>query len=92
MPDYFDVIKKPMCWKYIDAKLDRNEYIDDPNVRVRVLPSQAQRQICRDTAFDCYREYGVRTRQHLELTKSQFGTVVAYWLDYGTIKNLTGEV
>lgn len=27
-----------------------------------------------------------------KLTGSQFGTVVAYWLDYGTIKNLTGEV
>ena len=22
----------------------------------------------------------------------QFGTVIAYWLDYGTVKNLTGEV
>lgn len=22
----------------------------------------------------------------------QFGTVVAYWIDYGTIKHLTGEV
>ena len=26
------------------------------------------------------------------LTKAQFGTVVAYWLDYVTVKNLTGEV
>jgi hypothetical protein len=26
------------------------------------------------------------------LTRFQFGTVVAYWLDYGTIKNLPGEV
>ena len=26
IPDYFDVIKKPMCWKLIDNKLDRNMY------------------------------------------------------------------
>lgn len=26
VPDYFDVIKKPMCWKNIEAKLDANEY------------------------------------------------------------------
>ncbi|THH02990.1 hypothetical protein EW145_g6627 [Phellinidium pouzarii] len=26
VPDYFDVIKRPMCWKTIDAKLDANEY------------------------------------------------------------------
>lgn len=27
-----------------------------------------------------------------ELTGRKFGTVVAYWLDYGTIRNLTGTV
>ena len=26
VPDYFDVIKKPMCWKLIDEKVDRNMY------------------------------------------------------------------
>ena len=26
VPDYFDVIKKPMCWKVIDEKLDKNMY------------------------------------------------------------------
>ena len=26
VPDCFDVIKKPMCWKLIDEKLDRNMY------------------------------------------------------------------
>ncbi|KAI5123496.1 hypothetical protein M0805_008864 [Coniferiporia weirii] len=26
VPDYFDVIKKPMCWKTIDTKLDANKY------------------------------------------------------------------
>jgi NuA3 HAT complex component NTO1 len=25
-PDYYDIIKKPMCWKTIDGKLDRDEY------------------------------------------------------------------
>lgn len=27
-----------------------------------------------------------------DLTCYQFGTVVAYWLDYGTVRNLTGDV
>ncbi|KJA22748.1 hypothetical protein HYPSUDRAFT_185810 [Hypholoma sublateritium FD-334 SS-4] len=26
VPDYFDVIKKPMCWTIIDDKLDQNKY------------------------------------------------------------------
>ena len=26
VPDYFDIIEKPMCWRDIDGKLDRNEY------------------------------------------------------------------
>ena len=26
VPDYFDVIKKPMRWKVIDEKLDNNMY------------------------------------------------------------------
>lgn len=28
VPDYFDIIKQPMCWNMIDAKLDRHEYWD----------------------------------------------------------------
>lgn len=28
LPDYFDIIKKPMCWKFIQEKLDRHEYWD----------------------------------------------------------------
>ncbi|KAF9483021.1 hypothetical protein BDN70DRAFT_358633 [Pholiota conissans] len=28
VPDYFEVIKKPMCWSYIDAKLDQHKYWD----------------------------------------------------------------
>jgi NuA3 HAT complex component NTO1 len=27
-PDYFDIVKQPMCWEMIDAKLDRHEYWD----------------------------------------------------------------
>ena len=26
VPNYFDVIKKPMCWKLFDEKLDKNMY------------------------------------------------------------------
>jgi NuA3 HAT complex component NTO1 len=26
VPDYFDVIKKPMCWEVIDTRLDRHQY------------------------------------------------------------------
>ncbi|KAG5643940.1 hypothetical protein DXG03_009352 [Asterophora parasitica] len=28
VPDYFDVVKKPMCWTVIEGKLDRHEYWD----------------------------------------------------------------
>nr|VWP00090.1 Guanine nucleotide-binding protein subunit beta-like protein (Cytoplasmic antigenic protein 1) [Ganoderma boninense] len=28
VPDYYDVIKDPMCWDMIDQKLDRHEYLD----------------------------------------------------------------
>ncbi|TFK85272.1 hypothetical protein K466DRAFT_197390 [Polyporus arcularius HHB13444] len=28
VPDYYDIIKKPMCWDMIDSKLDRHEYLD----------------------------------------------------------------
>lgn len=26
VPDYFDVITEPMCWLFIDEKLEKNEY------------------------------------------------------------------
>lgn len=26
VPDYFEVVKKPMCWSTIDTKLDQHEY------------------------------------------------------------------
>ncbi|KAK0193615.1 PHD-zinc-finger like domain-containing protein [Armillaria mellea] len=28
VPDYFDIIKRPMCWSIIEGKLDRHEYWD----------------------------------------------------------------
>lgn len=28
VPDYLDIVKQPMCWNTIDAKLDRHEYWD----------------------------------------------------------------
>ncbi|KAE9396917.1 hypothetical protein BT96DRAFT_921842 [Gymnopus androsaceus JB14] len=31
--DYFDIIKRPMCWSIIDAKLDRHEYWDIKDFR-----------------------------------------------------------
>lgn len=26
VPDYFEIIKEPMCWLYIDEKLEKNGY------------------------------------------------------------------
>ncbi|KAF9454408.1 hypothetical protein P691DRAFT_770607 [Macrolepiota fuliginosa MF-IS2] len=28
VPDYYDIVKEPMCWTMIEAKLDRHEYWD----------------------------------------------------------------
>ncbi|KAF9073228.1 hypothetical protein BDP27DRAFT_1381784 [Rhodocollybia butyracea] len=33
VPDYFDVVKRPMCWSIIDTKLDRHEYWDIQDFR-----------------------------------------------------------
>lgn len=40
-PDYFDVVMEPMCWLYMDEKLEKNEYINMVEFKVRrtVLPS-----------------------------------------------------
>ena len=35
VPDYFDIIKRPMCWNIIDSKLDRHEYWDLQAMKVR---------------------------------------------------------
>ncbi|KAL0579001.1 hypothetical protein V5O48_002996 [Marasmius crinis-equi] len=28
VPDYFEIVKQPMCWSFIDGKLDRHQYWD----------------------------------------------------------------
>lgn len=28
VPDYHEIVKKPMCWTMIEAKLDKHEYWD----------------------------------------------------------------
>ena len=28
VPDYFEIVKKPMCWMMIEAKMDKYEYWD----------------------------------------------------------------
>ena len=41
MPDYYDIIKHPMCWDTIDQKLDRHEYLDLAQFKVPCqIPSQ----------------------------------------------------
>lgn len=33
-PDYSDIVKEPMCWLYIDEKLEKNAYIDIADFKV----------------------------------------------------------
>lgn len=33
-PDYFDIVQEPMCWLYIDEKLEKNAYIDVADFKV----------------------------------------------------------
>lgn len=40
MPDYYDIIKNPMCWNMIDRKLDRHEYLDLAEFKVIYRPNQ----------------------------------------------------
>lgn len=35
VPDYFDVIKEPMCWLYIDEKLEKRSYRNTADFKVR---------------------------------------------------------
>ena len=35
VPDYFDVVTKPMCWLFIDEKLEKNEYLHIKDFQVR---------------------------------------------------------
>jgi hypothetical protein len=34
VPDYFDIVKNPMCWSVIDGKLDHHEYWDVQSFKV----------------------------------------------------------
>jgi hypothetical protein len=38
VPDYYDVIKQPMCWTTIDARLDGHQYWDIERFKVGRLP------------------------------------------------------
>jgi hypothetical protein len=37
VPDYFEIVKNPMCWSSIDAKLDRHEYWELQRFKVGFL-------------------------------------------------------
>ena len=34
VPDYYEIVKNPMSWSVIDAKLDRHEYWDLQDFKV----------------------------------------------------------
>lgn len=38
VPDYHEIVKKPMCWTMIEAKLDRHEYWDLAVFKVSLPP------------------------------------------------------
>ena len=40
VPDYYEKIKKPMCWSVIEGKLERHEYWDLQTFKVGVSLSQ----------------------------------------------------
>ena len=37
VPDYYDVVKTPMCWSVIDTKLDQHRYWNLKEFRVRCV-------------------------------------------------------
>jgi len=37
VPDYYEKIKKPMCWSVIEGKLERHEYWDLQKFKVGVI-------------------------------------------------------
>lgn len=41
VPDYFDIIKHPMCWSLIDEKLDRHEYWNANDLKVSLKIARA---------------------------------------------------
>jgi NuA3 HAT complex component NTO1 len=34
VPDYFEVVKEPMCWLFIDEKLEKNDYLEVGDFKV----------------------------------------------------------
>jgi NuA3 HAT complex component NTO1 len=36
VPDYFDIVTKPMSWNVIDAKLEKHQYWDIQDFKVRL--------------------------------------------------------
>ena len=52
VPDYFDIIKNPMCWTMIDAKINKFEYWDFQAFRVRCLCFVFLDILC---AYTCHR-------------------------------------
>jgi len=37
VPDYYDVVKQPMCWMTMSEKLDRHEYWNVREFKVRLV-------------------------------------------------------
>lgn len=37
IPDYFEVVKEPMCWLFIDEKLEKNEYVTVADFQVSLI-------------------------------------------------------
>lgn len=48
VPDYFNVIKEPMCWLFIDEKLEKNEYLRVAAFKVIVYVIEPSRLLQRD--------------------------------------------
>lgn len=63
VPDYFDIIKEPMCWLDIDAKLDRHLYWNLAEFRV-CLPAIVFRWL---TNYFVVARLGARYRQRTTL-------------------------
>lgn len=45
VPDYLDIIKRPMCWNIIDEKLDRHQYWDIQAFKVRISYDSSNRNM-----------------------------------------------
>lgn len=35
VPDYLDIVERPMCWRVIDEKLSGHQYLDLQDFKVR---------------------------------------------------------